>query len=252
MSASARWAEELAAWAIDPELLAAAPESPYGFPAGLFGADRGAPVTHQAVREVHPHSVLDVGCGGGAASIPVGAPELMGVDESAELLALFAAAAGPGTRTWRGRWPDVAGQVPAADVVVSANVVYNVPDIADFLTALTRHARRRVVVELTDVHPWTSMAGLWRHFHGQERPSGPTTELFADVLTELGLAWEHRSWPREDPWRDAPADVVLAFTRRRLCLPASRDAEVAAAMERFADPRPRSGTTYWWPGSAAD
>jgi len=252
MSASARWAEELAAWAIDPELLAAAPESPYGFPAGLFGADRGAPVTHQAVREVHPHSVLDVGCGGGAASIPVGAPELLGVDESAELLALFAAAAGPGTRTWRGRWPDVAGQVPAADVVVSANVVYNVPDIADFLTALTRHARRRVVVELTDVHPWTSMAGLWRHFHGQERPSGPTTELFADVLTELGLAWEHRSWPRQDPWRDAPADVVLAFTRRRLCLPASRDGEVAAAMERFADPRPRSGTTYWWPGSAAD
>jgi SAM-dependent methyltransferase len=252
MSASARWAAELAAWAIDPELLAAAPESPYGFPAGLFGAHRGAAVTHQAVREVEPHSVLDVGCGGGAASIPVGAPELMGVDESAELLARFAAAAGPGTRTWCGRWPDVAGQVPAADVVVSANVAYNVPDIAPFLTALTRHARRRVVVELTDVHPWTSMAGLWRHFHGQERPSGPTAELFAEVLTELGLTWEHRSWPREDPWRDAPADVVLAFTRRRLCLPASRDGEVAAAMARFADDRPHSATTYWWDGSADD
>jgi SAM-dependent methyltransferase len=251
MSASRRWAEELAAWAIDPALLAAAPESPYGFPTGLFGTDRGAPVTHEAVREVTPRSVLDVGCGGGAASIPVGAPELFGVDESAELLARFAAAAGPRARTWCGRWPDVADRVPVADVAVCANVVYNVPDVADFLTALTRHARRRVVVELTDAHPWTSMAGLWRHFHGQERPDGPTTALFADVLTELGLTWERRSWVREDPWRAAPPDVVLAFTRRRLCLPASRDAEIAAAMQRFADDRPRSATTYWWDGSAA-
>src|SRR5215210_4279323 len=106
MDASARWAEELAAWAIDPELLAAAPESPYGFPAGLFGAGRGAPVTHEVVRAAAPRSVLDVGCGGGAASIPVGAAELLGVDESAELLDRFAAAAGPGARTWHGRWPD--------------------------------------------------------------------------------------------------------------------------------------------------
>lgn len=252
MSAVTRWADELAAWAIDPELLAAAPESPYGFPAGLFGAGRGAAVTREVIRAAAPHSVLDVGCGGGAASIPVGAGELLGVDESAELLARFAAAAGPGTRTWRGRWPDVAGDVPAADVAVAANVVYNVPDVAGFVAALTGHARRRAVVELTDAHPWTSMAGLWRHFHGQERPDGPTAQLFGEVLTELGVRWEVRTWPREDPWRDAPADVVLAFTRRRLCLPASRDAEVAEAMERLADPRPRTGTTYWWPGSAAD
>ncbi len=252
MSALTRWADELAAWAIDPELLAAAPESPYGFPAGLFGAGRGAAATHEVIRGAAPRSVLDVGCGGGAASIPVGAAELLGVDESAELLARFAAAAGPGARTGRGRGPAAAGDVPAADVAVAANVVYTVPDVAEFVRALTGHARRRAVVELTDAHPWTSMAGLWHHFHGQERPDGPTAELFAEVLTELGLRWEVRTWPREDPWRDAPADVVLAFSRRRLCLPASRDAEVAAAMQRLADPRPRTGTTYWWPGSAPD
>jgi SAM-dependent methyltransferase len=251
MSAAAQWAQELAAWAIDPELLAAAPESPYGFPAGLFGADRGAPVTHRLIAAVAPVSVLDVGCGGGAASVPVGAPELHGVDESAELLARFAAAAGPGARTWCGRWPDVAGQVPAADVVVAANVVYNVPDIAAFVSELTRHARSRVVVELTDTHPWTSMAALWRHFHGQERPSGPTAARFGEVLGELGLAPQHETWPRTDPWRDAPPADVLAFTRRRLCLPASRDAEVAAAMARFTDDRPRTGTTYWWAGAAS-
>jgi SAM-dependent methyltransferase len=248
--ATDRWARELAAWAIDPELLAAAPETPYGFPPGLFGAHRGAAATLDAVREVSPSSVLDVGCGGGAASVPVGAAELLGVDESAELLARFTAAGGPGTRSWLGRWPDIAAQVPAADVVVCANVVYNVPDLADFLRELTAHARRRVVVELTDRHPWTSMAGLWRHFHGQDRPAGPTTELFAAVLAEQGLAADSVTWPRADPWADAAPDVVLAFTRRRLCLPADRDDEVAAAMTRFADDRPRTGTTFWWPGTA--
>ena len=250
MRATDRWAEELAAWAIDPQLLAAAPESPYGFPPGLFGAHRGAAVTLDAVRAAAPVSVLDVGCGGGAASVPVGAAQLLGVDESAELLARFAAAGGPGTRTWQGRWPDVAAQVPAADVVVCANVVYNVPDLAGFLGELTAHARRRVVVELTDRHPWTSMAALWRHFHGQDRPAGPTAELFAAVLAELGLDADSVSWPRADPWADAAPDVVLAFTRRRLCLPAHRDPEVAAAMARFTDDRPRTATTFWWPGTA--
>jgi SAM-dependent methyltransferase len=248
--ATDRWAEELAAWAIDPELLAAAPESPYGFPPGLFGAHRGATQTVDAVRAAAPVSVLDVGCGGGAASVPAAPAELLGVDESAELLARFAAAGGPGTRTWLGRWPDVADQVPTADVVVCANVVYNVPELAGFLAELTAHARRRVVVELTDRHPWTSMAALWRHFHGQDRPAGPTAELFAAVLAELGMDAESVTWTRADPWADAAPDVVLAFTRRRLCLPADRDLEVAVAMTRFADDRPRTATAFWWPGTA--
>ena len=250
MTAVQRWADELAAWAIDPELLAAAPESPYGFPAGLFGRSAGAAATHDAVRAVSPGSLLDVGCGGGAASVPVGAAELLGVDESPELLALFRTAAGrTPVRTWAGRWPDVAGEVPVADAVVCANVTYNVPDIAPFVAALTTHARRRVVVEMTDAHPWTSMAGLWRHFHGQQRPSGPTAALFAEVLAELGVHAGSRTWPREDPWRDAPDDVVLAFTRRRLCLPAERDEEIAAAARRHRDDRPRTGATFWWAGS---
>ena len=195
--------------------------------------------------------MLDVGCGGGAASIPVGAAELLAVDQSAKLLDRYVAAAAPTpVRTWCGRWPDVAAEVPAADVAVAANVVYNVPDIADFLTELTAHARRRVVVELTDAHPWTSLAPLWRHFHGQDRPSGPTTELFGRALAELGLTAESVTWARADLWRDASADVVLAFTRRRLCLPASREAEVADAMRRFADDHPRTSTTYWWRGTA--
>jgi len=250
MTATRQWSEELAAWAIDPELLAAAPESPYGFPVGLFGGAEGAAATRQVLQDVAPATLLDVGCGGGAASVGVGAGELWGVDESADLLAAFQEAAG-GTpvRSWQGRWPDVAADVPVADAVVCADVVYNVPEVEAFVAELTRHARSRVVVELTDAHPWTSMAGLWRHVHGQERPSGPTAALFGDVLVELGIRAQSVTWPRWDPWRGAPDDVVLAFTRRRLCLPASRDPEVADAMARYADDRPRTGTTYWWDGA---
>jgi SAM-dependent methyltransferase len=246
-----RWAEQLAAWAIDPAILAAAPESPYGFPPGLFGSGRGSAVTHEAVRGGLPGTVLDVGCGGGAASVPVGAAELVAVDESAALLDRYRAAAGDTpVRTWCGRWPDVAGEVPDADVVVAANVVYNVPDLPAFLTALTAHARRRVVVELTDVHPWTSLAPLWRRFHGQDRPDGPTVELFRAVLAELGLRASSTTWPRRQLWRDADPADVLAFTRRRLCLPADRDPQIAAAMAELRDDRPPTSTTFWWPGAA--
>jgi SAM-dependent methyltransferase len=252
VTAVQRWADELAAWVIDPAILAAAPESPYGFPPGLFGSTRRPGRTVEIARAAAPSSVLDVGCGGGRASIPVGAAELLAVDSSPEMLERYREAAGTTrVRTWCGRWPDVASEVPAADVIVAADVVYNVPDIAEFVAALTDHARRRVVVELSDLHPWTSMRELWRHFHGQDRPTGPSAELFGEVLGELGVAAESATESRPDPWHDAPDEVVLAFTRRRLCLPAEREPEVAEAMRRFRDDRPRTSTTYWWPGTAA-
>ncbi len=36
MTAAERWAEALAGWAIPEPILAAAPESPWGFPSDLF------------------------------------------------------------------------------------------------------------------------------------------------------------------------------------------------------------------------
>jgi len=247
-----RWAEELAAWAIDPAIMAAAPESPYGFPPGLFGSRRGSAVTHEAVRGGLPGSVLDVGCGGGAASIPADAAELLAVDESPAMLERYRAAAGATpVRTWCGRWPDLAADVPPADVVVAANVVYNVPDLPDFLTALTGHARRRVVVELTDAHPWTALAPLWRHFHGQDRPDGPTSALFREVLAELGIEARWTSWERLDLFRGGDPAEVLAFTRRRLCLPADRDPEIAAQLARLDEGPSPTATTLWWAGGYA-
>ena len=103
------------------------------------------------------------------------------------LLSERAASAGLDLRTVAGRWPGVAAQVPPADVVTCHHVVYNVPDVEPFLTALTRHARRRVVVEMTTVHPLTVLSPLWLRFHGLTRPDGPTAADLLAILAEIGL-----------------------------------------------------------------
>src|SRR5688500_8082804 len=92
------WSEGLESWAIPPELLAAAPLSPHGV--SLATLDRAAdealrrrtPTTDVAA-EALPESgtVLDIGCGVGAASLPLvdRASLIVGVDESAEMLDAF-------------------------------------------------------------------------------------------------------------------------------------------------------------------
>src|SRR5436309_592020 len=96
-------------------------------------------------------TVLDVGCGAGAASLPLArrSSRLIGVDSSAEMLEAFverARAAGVEAETIEGVWPDIADQAPAADVVVCHHVFYNAPNLTTFAQGLGDHARTRVVV----------------------------------------------------------------------------------------------------------
>jgi hypothetical protein len=85
-----------------------------------------------------------------------------------------------------GRWPDVADQAPVAAVVVCRHVVYNAADLAPFLAALHGHAERRVVVELTELHPQSDLGPLWKAIHGIDRPSVPTAQDAIDVAGALG------------------------------------------------------------------
>jgi SAM-dependent methyltransferase len=267
----ARWRAELDAWAIPEEILAAAPESPWGFPVGLFRvrAERAAatrtPSNLEALRWLPPGgTVLDVGAGGGAASLPLAgrAGRLVAVDESAAMAAAFleaAAKAGVEAEAVTGRWPEAAGRVGPAEVVVCHHVFYNVADLAPFAAALTDHARRRVVVELTDRHPLAAQAPLWRRFHGLERPAGPTADDAAAALRSLGLDPERQDWESAPRTGFDRLEDLVAFTRRRLCLPADRDDEVERALLEagarqvdgyWAAGGSRKLTTLSWPGSA--
>jgi SAM-dependent methyltransferase len=258
--AAERWAEALGRWAIPEDILAAAPESPWSLPPSLFRAGGrapagGSPSTRRA-REAIPGggTILDVGCGGGGAGLALVPPagRVVGVDSSPAMLAAFAAEAarrGVDHAEVEGVWPDVAPGAGDADVVVCHHVVYNVAGIAAFVAALAGHARRRVVVELTDRHPTAPMTPLWRRFWGLDRPEGPTAELFVEVVAEAGFAplAERHSRPALRAGAGPGDAEYVAFVRRRLCLDASRDPEVAAALAAAADGAEDVTTvTVWW------
>ncbi|MGH2819174.1 MAG: class I SAM-dependent methyltransferase [Actinomycetota bacterium] len=257
--AARRWAQMLGAWAIPEHILAAAPESPWGFPPALFKHDRAGgsdSPSHRRAREVLPAngSVLDVGVGGGAGSIPLHPPaaRITGVDEGEHMLAEFAGSAedrGIAHQEVLGRWPDVAASVAPADLVVCHHVFYNAPDIEAFAEQLTNHARVRVVAEMTAIHPQTGLNELWRRFHGLERPAGPSAEDAREVLREMGLDVAIERWSRP-PHPHDDRRALVAFVRRRLCLPAERDEEIDAALGDNPVIGPRDVATLWWDGAA--
>jgi SAM-dependent methyltransferase len=268
-SAAERWAEDLRAWGIPEPILRAAPEPPYGFPTELFRqraerATRSSPTpTTLRALEALPDggTVLDVGVGGGATSLPLAerAATIVGVDGSADMLETFRTTAetiGITARTIQGAWPEIVDRAEPADVVVCGHVLYNVQDIAPFVGALTTHAAHRVVVELTERHPWTWMNDLWLRFHALERPDVPTAEDAASVLRELGTVAS-----REDRVDTEPSggfehrSDAVALVRRRLCLPPDRDPELEQLLgDRLAEahglwssgPLEQRIVTLWW------
>ena len=266
------WRADLAAWAIPESITAGIADSPWVLPRQVFArrADRltrepvGASYEREREALAPAGTVLDIGAGAGAACLPLAplATMVTAVDTDRDMLTLLAeraATAGLDLRTVHGAWPHVAQRVAPADLVTCHHVVYNAPEVLPFLTALTRHARRRVVVELTAVHPLTSLNPLWLRFHGLRRPTGPTAADLLAILAEAGVTAGHTEWSRP-----AEADYegfaeLVDVTRRRLCLPADRASEVEAALLDLRSERGRPGdlgasgrdvVTIWWEGIA--
>jgi SAM-dependent methyltransferase len=262
LAAAERWRELLAGWAIPAAIVDQAPESPWRHDVVAFAVDDTLDTDTTSARwarEVLPPrggTVLDVGCGGGRSAVPLVPPatELIGVDRTGAMLDEFVRAAeavGVARRTVHGAWPEVAPVTPVADVVICHHVVYGVGDIVPFLWALTEHARLAVVVEMSVRHPMSVWSAAWRHFWGVERPDGPTHLDLVAVLRELGLDPELTVGPRR-AWSSAAADPdsLVPTARRRLCLPAERDLELAAWLTEHPPDRVSEVATIRWPGEA--
>ncbi len=263
-----RWRDDLAAWAIPKHILDQTPASPWTPERAVFvrraAARRVKPegISFERAREALPlgGSVLDIGAGAGAASLPLldRAGALIAVDQDEPLLVELARQAGAErdkVKTIVGTWPDAADGVGPANVVVCHHVLYNVPELKPFIDALDAHARSRVVIEITAQHPVARLNPLWARFHGLERPTRPTWE---DALRTI------RSFHKDVQAERAPASTTPAFgswqelvgsTTRRLCLPFDRQAEVADALTELgavaSDPSTWSGSnrevmTFWW------
>lgn len=252
-SLAQRWRDDLEAWAIPPEILEQADEPPWGHPVAMFEAPDvivDSP-SHQRARSALPPggSVLDVGCGGGRASLALvpNVGHVTGVDSQAAMLASFASSCerrGIGHDVVLGSWPDVV--VPVADVVVCHHLLFNIPDIVPSLLALNAHARHRVVIEVPQLHPLSTWNPLWERFWGLSRPTRPQARDIVAIAAELGLAPQSLSWVDES-WgaRVAlPEEERARYARIRLCLPANREAEVRQAMA--AQDGPREMLTIWW------
>jgi len=259
-----QWADDLQAWAIPQEILDQAPQSPWGHPVSRFAGRADQAVSrprgwsYERAFSLLPEggSVLDVGVGAGAGSLPLArrAHLITGVDPNAGMLEAFrarAVALGVDAVTVEGRWPDAARAVGAHDVVLAHHVAYDVADVVPLLQAMTDHARCGVVLELPPRHPLTWMTPLWQHFWGIDRPDAPTADDLVAILRALkvrGLV-VHR-WQRED-LDLTPLDERAALVARRLCLADDRVPEVAAMILDLPPAQHRDVVTVAWSGSAA-
>ena len=206
-------------------------------------------------------TVLDVGAGAGAASLPLvpWASAITAIDPSAEMLAAFSdratalATEGDGPpvriRTLQGSWPDLADEAGLHDVVVCHHVAFNVAEIGPFVAALTAAATHRVVVEIPPLHPLTWLNPLWEKFHGLRRPDVPSADDLVAVLHEQDVrALAVDRWVRAEAETMTPEERVALVTQR-LCLPADREPEVAAQLADQPPVELRRIVTLTWRGS---
>jgi Methyltransferase domain len=281
-TAADRWSAALGQWAVPESILAGAGRSPWGHPVARFAARADAEVLapsgasfERAVEALdaaeaatgQPGTVLDVGAGAGAASLPLfgWAAAVTALDSSAEMLAAFGeraavladrrdeADSGDQPVAWRtvlGSWPAAAGEAGAADLVVCHHVLFNVPDLGPFLAALTAAARYRVVVEVPPLHPLTWMNPLWEKFHGLARPDVPSVDDVVAVLHEQDVrALTVDRWVRTEA-ETLPPDERITLITRRLCLPPEREPEVATQLADSPPVELRRVATLTWSGSA--
>ncbi len=251
------WRESLSAWAIPIEILDQAPENPWIHPPVMFQLPDVIEdsISHQRAREAIPSnpsngSILDIGCGGGIAAFAVTPPasHVIGVDHQSEMLEMFSAnakARGTTCEVFDGFWPALADIVPTADVVTTHHVVFNVPEIEDFLLAMNSHAKKRVVIEMPQRHPLTTAAPMWKHFWNLDRPTEPTPTDLMKILREVGIEAKLELW--DGSMRtEADLESQAHFSRIRLCLPESRENEVLEFLKEQPKIAIRNLATIWW------
>lgn len=254
---SAQWRTDLESWAIPKEILDQAEVPPWIHPVELFTIESEIPDTfsHRTAREVldEGDSVLDVGSGGGVASMALIPPAgtVIAVDGDQAMLDQYALAAtryGAHHREFLGHWPAIADEVPEADVVVCHHVAFNAPDIVPFLQQLDWHARKRVVIEMPMFHPMSRLSPMWEHFWGLARPTAPTAHDVVAIAKALGFDAQIEVWADAVSWgsRNVKSEQQrLVLARRRLCLGEERTEELATYLAEHPE-GPVEITTIWW------
>lgn len=266
MTAADRWRQQLQAWALPPDLLASAPQSPYGWPKKTWkdrakrALDQELSPTGDLVHRLAGNrgSVLDIGAGSGRSSLPLvreGHRVTMVEPDPTMLETLTELTVAHPVAIVAGRWPEVADQVESHTVAMSTHVVYDVPELVPFLKAMDRKAESAVVIEMFPEHPWSSLREAYRHFHQLDRPEGPTVDDLLEVVRELGHAPLVERWIRPSDIVYETVEELVAASARRLVLPPTRWAELAEYVKPQivgipgnyrVGPDEREIFTVWW------
>lgn len=114
-------------------------------------------------------------------------------------------------------WPTA--QLVSCDVAIAAHVLYAVGDIAPFVQAMHRAARKMCVILLGVRHPTTPVLPLWRAYHGYERLPLPGAFECVGALAQLGIAANVHMLAAPTPISYASVDEAATEMCYRLRLP---------------------------------
>jgi SAM-dependent methyltransferase len=271
------WREMLEAWALPPEISRRASESD-----GSENQDDAwqsmalhfQRMTEEALKEppgpllsrilgrVTPETtVLDVGAGTGRHTLQL-APHVgrvIAVEPSPAMREVLAAEIEKrglkNVEIVADRWPEA--RVPIADIVMCANVLYDVQDLVPFISKLDAQARDACFIEITFRHPVARLNELWRRFQGIERPERPDYFDAVAVLHQIGIYANVQIDRVPTSFWYASLDEAVAGHRRRLHLAPDpkRDAELRAYIREhsreiagriYPDPPTRRLVLLWW------
>jgi len=195
--------------------------------------------------------VLDIGAGGGRYAVPLGriAHSVIAVEPSPAMRdTLVAAAAEAGLRNVdivAARWP--MPEVPRADLVLAANVLYDIEEVGPFLDGMEQSARRLCVAVLLELPPPFAVDALWPAVHGEPRASLPALPEFIALQLARGHVCEVRLLER--PPGPIDPDAFLARARRMLWVREGSDADhrllAAIAARPGGGPAPPVGVATW-------
>lgn len=150
------------------------------------------PVLNKIASMVAPDAtVLDVGGGAGRYALPLAlrCRQVTVVEPSSGMVRGLGEDAGKSgvenLSVVTGLWEDV--EVEPADIVLCANVVYDVADIGPFVQKLTVKARERVMLLAYVDAPSNQMSPFWKPIYGEDRVDLPGAPEFLQVLWELDI-----------------------------------------------------------------
>lgn len=256
------WASSLDSWAIPGEILSQAPVSPWKLNPDRFAPSGGrakSPTVSKIrellsrARDIREMSIMDIGCGAGGVSLLVldDLHSLTAVDVSPEMLGSFrrgfdkAGAKDVTLNLVEGSWLDVAKSAGTAGVVVCANVLFNVPQVCDFISKLDEAATIGVVIEIHESHPHSSANAAWKHFWNLNRPDEPTGLQLFEIVTALGMEAQTLTFYRDDQMVREVDDDLVQSLRQRICLDSSRDEEIREFL--LSNPiKAKASRLIWW------